>query len=279
MRSASSAPASSRQLDGEHGAALRMIRGDDLPAVLLHDAVGDGQPEAGALARLLSSCRTARRCATARRRECRCRVSRTVATIAIARRRDAVVISMRPGLAGRRDRLLRVHHHVQEHLMEQQRVALHARQLLVIVSHDFDVRRRGTPSTLQRKHLLQHGVEADRRAAPAAAIRRRRAGCGRFSRRGRLRGRSSGPRARSCFGNAPVTRSSSRWPSTPCSGLFSSCAMPATNWPSAASFSDCVSRLRSSSRSASSLVCGVRSRATMHAADALAVVVEQIGRP
>ena len=26
--------------------------------------------------------------------------------------------------------------------------------------------------------------------------------------------------------------SSSRWPSTPCSGLFISCAMPATNWPS-----------------------------------------------
>ena len=29
--------------------------------------------------------------------------------------------------------------------MEQQRIALHPRQLLVIVSHDFDVLRHGTP--------------------------------------------------------------------------------------------------------------------------------------
>ena len=71
-------------------------------------------------------------------------------------------------------------------------------------------------------------------------------------------------------------RSSSRCPRTPCSGLFSSCAMPATNCPSAASFSDCVRRLRSSSRSASSRVCGVRSRATSTVADPLPVLVEQI---
>ena len=34
---------------------------------------------------------------------------------------------------------------------------------------------------------------------------------------------------RRLLGKAPVTRSSSRWPRTPCSGLFSSWAMPATN--------------------------------------------------
>ena len=56
--------------------------------------------------------------------------------------------------------------------------------------------------------------------------------------------------------------SSSRWPITPCSGLFISCAMPATNWPSDASFSDCVRRSRSAARSASSRVCRVMSRAT-----------------
>ena len=53
--------------------------------------------------------------------------------------------------------------------------------------------------------------------------------------------------------------------------------MPATNWPSAASFSDCVSRLRSSSRSASSLRLRRQVARDDHAADALALVIEQIG--
>ena len=61
------------------------------------------------------------------------------------------------GAAGRRDRVLGVHHHVQEHLVKQQRIALHARQLLVIVSHDFDVR----------------GAARVRRAAPALSAGRR----------------------------------------------------------------------------------------------------------
>ena len=52
-----------------------------------------------------------------------------------------VVTSIRPAVPGRRDRVLGVHDHVQEHLVQQQRIALDARQLLVIVSHDFDVQR------------------------------------------------------------------------------------------------------------------------------------------
>ena len=74
-----------------------------------------------------------------------------------------------------------------------------------------------------------------------------------------------------------MARSSSRWPSTPCSGLFSSWAMPATNCPSAASFSDCVSRCRSSSRSASSLRLRRQVARDDDAADALAFVIEQVG--
>ena len=66
-----------------------------------------------------------------------------------------------PGPPGRRDRLLRVHHDVQEHLVQQQRIALHARQLLVIVSHDFDVLRAAGWHS-QRHDLLQDGVQADR---------------------------------------------------------------------------------------------------------------------
>src|SRR5438128_7178772 len=42
-----------RQLDGEHGATVRMVGGDDLTAVFLHDAVRDGQSEPGALADFL----------------------------------------------------------------------------------------------------------------------------------------------------------------------------------------------------------------------------------
>ena len=82
-------------------------------------------------------------------------VSRTVATIRFRAGATAVVISIRPPRAGRGDRLLRVHHHVQEHLVQQQRIALHARQFLVIVSHDFDVERAAGRRS-QRHDLLQH---------------------------------------------------------------------------------------------------------------------------
>ena len=129
----------------------------------------------------------------------------------------------------------------------------------------------------QRNHLLQDGVRAAPSAAPGGASRRTRAGCGRSSRRGRPRGRSSAPPGAAASGRRPVARSSSRWPSTPCSGLFSSWAMPATNWPSAASFSDCVSRLRSSSRSASSLRLRRQVARDEHGADPLALLVEQVG--
>jgi hypothetical protein len=93
-------------------------------------------------------------------------VSRTVATIAIAGRRPTVGISIRPpGRGG--DRVLGVHHHVQKDLMEQQRIALHPRQLLVIVSHDFDAD--GTVcGRSQRQHLLEHDVQADRAAREPA---------------------------------------------------------------------------------------------------------------
>ena len=47
--------------------------------------------------------------------------------------------------------------------MEQQRIALDARQLLVIVSHDFDARGAARGRS-QRHDFLQHGVEADRAA-------------------------------------------------------------------------------------------------------------------
>ena len=56
---------------------------------------------------------------------------------------------------------------------------------------------------------------------------------------------------------------SSTFPSTPCSGLLISCATPATNWPRAASFSDCTRRACSTSRSASRRRGSVTSRATM----------------
>src|SRR5882757_4545016 len=42
-----------RQFYGEHGAALRVIGGDDLAAVLLHNAVCDGQSEARTLTHFL----------------------------------------------------------------------------------------------------------------------------------------------------------------------------------------------------------------------------------
>src|SRR5258705_13677844 len=43
----------SRQFDGEHGAPIGVVGGDDLPAVFLDDAVGDGQSQARAFANFL----------------------------------------------------------------------------------------------------------------------------------------------------------------------------------------------------------------------------------
>ena len=85
-----------RQFDGEDRAAVRMVGGDDLPAVLLHDAVGDRQPEPGALADFL---RRVERLENPRQRvlrECPSPVSRTVATIRSPAASTAVVTSMRP---------------------------------------------------------------------------------------------------------------------------------------------------------------------------------------
>ena len=86
--SASSAAGRDRQLDREDGAAVRMVGGDDLPAVLLHDAVGDRQPQARALADLLGR--------VERLEDARQRVGRN-AVPGVAHRRDDPV-------AGRRDR-------------------------------------------------------------------------------------------------------------------------------------------------------------------------------
>ena len=67
-------------------------------------------------------------------------------------------------MSRRGDSLLGVHHHIEEHLVEQQWIAFDARQFLIIVSHDFDLVRfaRGHSKS---DHLLQNRVEAD---APAA---------------------------------------------------------------------------------------------------------------
>src|SRR5262245_61483206 len=42
-----------RELDREHGAAFRAVLDPDAAVVLVDDAVGDGETEAGALSRLL----------------------------------------------------------------------------------------------------------------------------------------------------------------------------------------------------------------------------------
>ena len=159
-----------RQLDGEHGAALRMVRGDDLAAVLLHDAVGDAPARGRCPCRLPSSCRTARRCATACPRESRRRCRAPWRRSGRRTRDTNVAISMRPPCRrSRRSHAPAFITMFRNDLVQQQRVALHARQLLVIVSHDFDALRHGGRRA-QRQHLLQDDVEADRaeRQAPRA---------------------------------------------------------------------------------------------------------------
>ena len=71
------------------------------------------------------------------------------------------------GVAGRGNRVFGVHHHVQKYLVEQQRVALDARQMLVIVSHDFDAGG-AVGRGAQRQYFLQHAIEADRPPREAA---------------------------------------------------------------------------------------------------------------
>src|SRR5207253_3256895 len=58
----------------------------------------------------------------------------------------------------------------EEYLMEEQRVARHARQLFVIVSHDFDADRTVCRRP-QRQYLLQDDVQAHRPAHETAGSR------------------------------------------------------------------------------------------------------------
>ena len=143
-----------------------MVRRADLAAMLLDDAVGDRQTEARSLADLL---RRIERLENARQRVL------GDSGPGVADGRDnavAVLVEHRgdfdaSGVARRRDRVFRVHHHVEEHLMKEQRIALDARQVLVIVSHDFDIGG-AAGGRAQRQHLLQDGVDADRSARQAA---------------------------------------------------------------------------------------------------------------
>ena len=182
-----------RQLDREDRPAVRVIRGGDVAAVFLHDAVNDRQPETRALPDFL------------RRVEGfenpRQRVLRDTIPGVAHRRDDAANRHVEGGreldpsrTAFRGNRLLGVHHDVQKHLVQQQWIALHAGQFLVIVSHDFDVEC-ATGGHSQCQHFLQDGREADRRDSPDDASRRRPEGSGRFSRPDPLRGRSSASRA------------------------------------------------------------------------------------
>jgi hypothetical protein len=114
-----------------------VIRGADVSPVFLHDAVRDRQPESGALAdvlRRVERFEDARQCV---RRDA-VPVSRTWATIDRPRAATSVVTSRRPAWPVAAIGVFSVHHHVQEYLVKQQRVALDARQMFVIVSHDFD---------------------------------------------------------------------------------------------------------------------------------------------
>ena len=199
-------------------------------------------------------------------------VSRTVATIRSPRRRDRRRDLDAPGRAGRRDRVLRVHHHVQEHLVEQQRIALHARQLLVIVSHDFDVR--GTARRrAQRQHLLQHGVQADRRGAPAGAIRRRPAGCARFSRRDRLRGKSSALRAAAASGRRRSRAAARGGRARPAAGCSARARCRRRTGRARRAFPTASAACAAPRARPRACVCGVRSRATRTLPTALALVV------
>src|SRR6476620_8111050 len=109
-----------------------MVGRKDLPAVLLHDTVGDGQAEARTLADFL---RRVERLENPRQRFLRNPVTRVAhgGDDAIARQRGGALDA--PGTARRAYSLLGVHQDVEKYLMEQQRIALHARQLLSIVSH------------------------------------------------------------------------------------------------------------------------------------------------
>ena len=87
--------------------------------------------------------------------------------------------------------------------------------------------------------------------------------------------RSAAARVARARADADVSISSSRCPSTPCSGLFISCAMPATNCPSDASFSDCARRARSASRSRLEPRLSRDVARDQHAPDRLRVLVDE----
>ena len=192
------------------------------------------------------------------------------------RRHRGVGRDRRCGRAAARagDRVLRVDQDVEERLLQQQpdrRRPTAAFGPLLADDLDVGLGQRGLRA---RERARQDAIDAAAAGARSAATPVNTAGCARSSRRDPPRGRSAAARALR-RGVAPPRRrpiSSSRCPSTPCSGLFISCAMPATNWPSDASFSDCASRSRSAARSASSRVCRVMSRATSTRPDGLAVL-------
>ena len=149
------------------------------------------------------------------------------------------------------DGVLGVDQDVQQRLLQQQRIADDRRgRSRPCVADDLDVGpARASAARLASARVMTRSIRSRRRVMRCEPGEHQQV-AGRSSRRDRPRGRSAANRgAVRLFRGVPcgagVTISSSRWPSTPCSGLFISCAMPATNWPSDASFSDCASRARS----------------------------------
>ena len=85
-----------RDLDGEYRSAEVVVRRDDVSAVLLHDAVGNGQPESGAFSDVLGGKNGSKMCETTSGRT-PSPVSRTDTTTRFPEGDTAVVISIRPG--------------------------------------------------------------------------------------------------------------------------------------------------------------------------------------
>ena len=109
-----------------------------------------------------------------------------------------------------------------------------SRQILE-VSNDLDVGR-ATSSRPQRDDARQDLVDAQRLAHQLSRSREHEQITDDFCRAiGFAIDHPHVPLQRAC--SAAFPRSSSRCPSTPCRGLFNSCAMPATSCPRAASFS------------------------------------------
>ena len=242
-------------------------------AVLLDDPVGDGESEPGALVDFLG------------REE---RVENPRQDVAIdagagvadarddrvaGRRPGSVVMSIVPGRPVGDDGMFGVDQHVEERLMEQQRIRDHERRILGVAADHLDAgaRERGaaaregaldTRSTVSRRRTMRprtrehQQVADDLRRAVRLAAARAAARCAPVP-------------------PSPTAAAARRSPSTPCSGLLISCATPATNWPSDASFSDWASRVRRASRSASSCDLPGHVARHDHAADQVVIVVDQ----